>query len=123
MSSSPDGGVVSNSDSGVSSSSDGAVVPNTDGGVVFNCKEGKSLQFKFLNRMGKSQTDILENFDSNTELVDSILPSIMNSADVDASKVHDRLATTEIRTHTEKNFLTIIECEQLRQFLQQEDSF
>ena len=46
----------------------------------------------------------------------------MSGADVYASEVYDRLASTEMSTHNEKSFLTNIECQQLRHILQAENS-
>ena len=47
----------------------------------------------------------------------------MGSANVAASEVHDKLASTGFPTYTVKSYLTNIECEQQRRFLQQEDSY
>ena len=76
-----------------------------------------------MNLIGRTQSDILQKSDENNELIDCILPSLVGSANVAASEVHDKLASTKISTHTEKSFLTNIEGEQLQQFLQQEDCY
>ena len=68
------------------------------------------------------QSEFLQECDGNTQLIASILPSLVGNADVDASKVHIGLASTEFPTPTQKSFLTNLECEQLQRFLQQEDS-
>ena len=75
-----------------------------------------------MSSIGRPQSDILQKTDENTELISSMLPSLMSCTDVDALNVHDKLVSTS-SISTLRYFLTYIECEQMRRFLQQVDFY
>ena len=104
---------------GVSSRPVGGTVYNSEVGVV----GGKFFKSKWVNNISMSHPETLEVSDLNNDLVNSILPSFYTGANVHTSVEYDELASTEFPTLSEKRFLTNIECEQLRRFLQAENSY
>ena len=114
-----DSKVLSISDCGVSTRPVEEAVFNSNNGVV----NWKFFQSKLVNNIHMSHPETLKDLDLNDDLVSSILPSFYSRYNVHTSVEHDEGATTEFPTHSEKHFLTNIECEQLRRFLQAEVSY
>jgi len=89
--------------------------------MILEEKEDKLFKSRLVQSTGIPHLAVLKSSDSNSELKQDVSPSF-GGADVYPSKPHNGLSEN-LPTYTEKNLMTNSDAEQLKRFLQAENTY